>query len=124
MANMGRPIERNPLGVGPVCTGPLSAVCRLIEITSNFGCLSTALAPPAEAGTAESSWLASLNVNVPATGLPPVVSLIWLMVAGLIGSLNRIWTGALVGTCVSVFSGLVLMTVGGLVFALNDVVKL
>jgi hypothetical protein len=50
---MGTPIERNPSGDGPVCTGPLSVVCRLIEITSNLGCLSLAPAPWAEAGAAE-----------------------------------------------------------------------
>jgi hypothetical protein len=53
MPNMGRPIERNSVDVGPSCTGPLSAVWRLIEITSNLGCFSLALALLAEAAAGE-----------------------------------------------------------------------
>lgn len=46
MANRDGPIERNPFGVVPGrCTGPLAAVCCLIETTSNAGRSPAGIAP-------------------------------------------------------------------------------
>ena len=58
-----------------------------------------------------------------ATVVLPVLSVICPTLVGWTGSLNSTSIGEFVGTRVSLFSGLVFTTVGGLVLVVNAVVK-